>query len=427
MRRFIGLGLLAGVFAPVWGCGLLVQLFGGLSGPSGLGPIGGAGTVQVHLDNQSGYRVNVLAEYWFDDTQVRKTELVLDFQGVESQDDILPTTTKLLKIVATVAEVPPTSMPITRPTTQPTSAPITDSNPAEVGPGDTLLDVELHWMHDFADGSTLTVVIPPPKPPAADFLDCNHNSVADVIDIASGTSRDCNCNKIPDECDLADGTLHDDAPADGVPDECAKDCPPLDVVVIMDTSGSMVDEAAALCAEIDAVSQSLRRLGLAVRSTLLGINSRPLQGFECLTDDVVNLLGDAVPGGAECCASILSDEDWGPATAVVAARFAWTEGAVRVIISISDEAPRIGDPCNNPGDDADATDLAIRIAKANQVSVFPITAGGALPCTVDLATRLARETGGMTFASSDPQADLARAIQTSILAACSMSHGCGSK
>jgi len=51
--------------------------------------------------------------------------------------------------------------------------------------------------------------------------DCNNNSVPDNCDIATGTSLDCNGNNIPDSCDIASGTSND-LNGDGVPDECAQ-------------------------------------------------------------------------------------------------------------------------------------------------------------------------------------------------------------
>ncbi len=50
---------------------------------------------------------------------------------------------------------------------------------------------------------------------AQDFLatplhDCNHNGVADVRDIAAGSSLDDNMNSVPDECELAPGDLNCD-------------------------------------------------------------------------------------------------------------------------------------------------------------------------------------------------------------------------
>jgi len=49
--------------------------------------------------------------------------------------------------------------------------------------------------------------------------DCNGNGIADVVDIALGTSLDCNLNGIPDECDVASGCTVD-ANNNGIPDQC---------------------------------------------------------------------------------------------------------------------------------------------------------------------------------------------------------------
>ncbi len=76
---------------------------------------------------------------------------------------------------------------------------------------------------------------------AATLSDCNHNGIADSIDISTGTSEDCNGNQVPDECDVAGGItdcnsngnpdncdissgFSTDCSGDGVPDECEVDC-----------------------------------------------------------------------------------------------------------------------------------------------------------------------------------------------------------
>ena len=216
-----------------------------------------------------------------------------------------------------------------------------------------------------------------------------------------------------DVCDLEKGCQHtfDDTDSDGdqVPD-CIS-CPPLDVVFVMDTSGTMSDEAAALCANIASVVGELAAQGVEVRPTFLGISETPGGAFGCLTDTVSNMLGDAVPGNPPCCPSLGNNEDWADATAIVAANFAWASDAVRVIVPLSDEGPRSGDPCNDPGDDRDAVTNAINIAVANSVFVAPVTGTGSGPCVLRLAGDLAAGTGGTTFASTNPSADLAEAIR----------------
>ena len=54
------------------------------------------------------------------------------------------------------------------------------------------------------------------------YLDCNENSIADHLDITSGSSADCNENSIPDECDIDSG-LSDDCNLNDLPDECEID------------------------------------------------------------------------------------------------------------------------------------------------------------------------------------------------------------
>ena len=78
------------------------------------------------------------------------------------------------------------------------------------------------------------------------FADCNHNGIADSVDISSGTSHDCDSDTIPDDCQvppLCANCLdcnHDGFPdrcqvppmcpgcpdcnANGVPDSCETDC-----------------------------------------------------------------------------------------------------------------------------------------------------------------------------------------------------------
>ena len=72
-------------------------------------------------------------------------------------------------------------------------------------------------------------------------------------------------------------------------------CPPLDVVFVMDTSGSMTDEAAALCGDIAQVVADLDVLGITVHPNFLGISETPGGAFACLADDVLTMLGGEVP------------------------------------------------------------------------------------------------------------------------------------
>ncbi len=165
--------------------------------------------------------------------------------------------------------------------------------------------------------------------------------------------------------------------------------------------------------------------GIAVEATLLGISESPEGAFSCLTDNVAHLLGVDVPGTPLCCPTLNGNEDWGPAVAIVAERFAWSTGTVRIIIPISEEGPREGNPCDNPGDDLASIQNAVQVATTHHVIVSPITGTGSSTCVTDLAQTLAQGTGGRTFSSTNPGSDLAGAIRTLVLDACSMMNDCG--
>ncbi len=273
--------------------------------------------------------------------------------------------------------------------------------------------------------------------------DCNSNGQLDSCDIADGTSFDCDNSGVPDECELdCNGNgLHDscdianqtsfDCDGNGIPDECVS-CPSVDLVFVMDTSGSMDNEGQALCANIGQVVSDLRVLGINVNPTFLGIteDASDDSDFPCLTDNVLDLLGSAVPGTNDF---IDDSEDWGPATAVVASRFPWTMGSIRIIVPISDEDPQDGNAsCDDPGSDRDAIDNAIAQALANNVFVSPIIADFSGTgndqqtnnCILTLANDLAMATGGTTSQSTDPQADLAGTINQLVVAVCQTVSDC---
>ncbi len=237
---------------------------------------------------------------------------------------------------------------------------------------------------------------------AGELTDCNANGVEDSIDILDGTSQDCN--------------------DDGIPDECPS-CPPVDVVFVMDTSGSMNDEGAALCNSINQVVADLLSQGIQVNATFLGITSA---SYSCLQGTVAGTLGTTVPGAPACCPTLGNSEDWGPATAIIAQNFGWLQGAVRVIVPISDEGPRNGNPCN--ADDSASIQNAIAIANANNVICSPITgsmwSASDEACILSNASDLASGTGGMNFLSSNPSQDLAAMISTLLTAACESFSDC---
>lgn len=260
-------------------------------------------------------------------------------------------------------------------------------------------------------------------------LDCDGNGVVDACDIALGAATDCNANGVPDACDLVrDG----DCNGDGVPDDCPV-CPPVELVFAMDTSTSMDDEGAALCASMSQVVAYLQGRGVEVIATLLGIANTPGGIYACLTDNVLNVLGDAVPGSPPpeiatlntCPGGVeVSIESWGQAAAVVAGLYPWRPAgeSVRLVIPLGDEGPWCGDPVT-ANDNASVTN-AVAVAQANGVFVSPITGSGSSAAVIALAQQLADGTGGEHFSSTTAATDIAEAIADLVLGVCAQSWDC---
>jgi hypothetical protein len=221
---------------------------------------------------------------------------------------------------------------------------------------------------------------------------------------------------------IPDGVSEDEA-------ETIRNCPGIDIVFTMDTSGSMDDEAAALCTAISDVRSTLLQLGLSgsnLRVKILGITDTGFSSdFACLEDTVVNLYGAQVPGDLPTnLGQLNSSEDWGSSVAVVAQNHPWATGFVRIVVPVSDEGPENGGgefTCNQ--DDTMSIDNAIMIAQATNVIASPIVA--ALNQTIDPqscilaeATRLANATGGSVQQSTDPSLDIGQAIFDLIVEAC---------
>lgn len=238
--------------------------------------------------------------------------------------------------------------------------------------------------------------------------DCDGDGTADGVEIVIEGAPDCNFNGVPDECDIGTGVACDllppdpngGPPGDGIPDEC--ECPSLHVVFIVDTSGSMGDEGVAIC---DALSQlqlvfssnaniEIDQLGI---TSFCDINCN----IDCLEENVLDSLGNQIPNDPACCSELAHYEDWGTATAIVAKRFNWKLGALRLIVPISDAAPRNGHPCNDPGDDRDTITNTIAVANDNGVIVSPLggtcngCSQGMIDCQSNLAIELAQATGGI--------------------------------
>lgn len=218
---------------------------------------------------------------------------------------------------------------------------------------------------------------------------CGHNTIADCV----------SCNVLPV-------------------------CPIVEAVFIMDTSGSMTDEAVALCVGIGQLVTALDAVGVTLQPHFYGITQNPGGPFSCLTGDVVAAFGGTVPGDVNACSfpgTFSAFESWGPAAAIVAQDFPWTAGTRRVIIPMSDEGPCNGnlpEGCNDPGDDRNSILNAITVANLNSAIISPVTGTGSSDCVKTLAAAAAAGTGGTVFNSTDPVADLAEALYAILLTTC---------
>ena len=190
------------------------------------------------------------------------------------------------------------------------------------------------------------------------------------------------CENCPSDVQCPDGE-------DCVEGKCVVKCitstQPMEIVFLMDVSGSMFDEGLLLCESITAVEAELESLGLDVTVHLFSIWQLGWNPdyFPCLTGTVLDATGVG-----------LHQESWGPATVAIADLFLWS-APTRIIVPMSDEGPFEGNPCNDPGDDRDSITDAIAASNANGVFVSPIMGSGTGPCPMQLAQDLADGTGGL--------------------------------
>ncbi|HEY0321137.1 MAG TPA: hypothetical protein VGC66_09305 [Pyrinomonadaceae bacterium] len=172
--------------------------------------------------------------------------------------------------------------------------------------------------------------------------------------------------------------------------------PKVDLVVVIDTSGSMTDEATdlsnAAAAAISTAQQScpsdLRVAWFGIEGIWAGTNfnlsyRNYLHGLGVSDAVIVGTPGD-LEDGAAAVIDISDHYDWRP-------------GAARIIFYLGDEALEGGDP-QNAGDVAACT-AAIARANAQGVKVFTYVGTGAQLATVTEYARLATSTGGQAFAA----------------------------
>ncbi len=173
---------------------------------------------------------------------------------------------------------------------------------------------------------------------------------------------------------------------------------PVDLVVVIDTSGSMSDEAAGLSAAADAaISAAAQSCPSDLRVAWFGIEGTwPGTRFNQTHRDYLNALG--VPDAdIEVTPGIAGQEDGAGAIMDISEHYDWRPGAARAIFYLGDEALEGGDPQN--ADDVAAANNAIAAAQAQNVTVFTYAGTGVGAVTQLEYARVAAETGGQAFAA----------------------------
>ena len=226
--------------------------------------------------------------------------------------------------------------------------------------------------------------------------DCDGEVDEDCIDTCDGIDDDCDGIKDEDcpfvnQClPISQGTEFEDCDNNGLSDDCPT-CPAAEVVFVLDTSGTMDDELEGLCTGINAIQAALDVVNIQISVEILGITEKVF----CAADTVASVYGNIpknptenLPQLLQCDDEVGNSEDWGPATAVVAANKGWAEKGIKMIIPISDEAPICGNPFD--ADDLHGMDAINPFVANLGAVVYPISATG-LPMSSRLVKRLLKQ------------------------------------
>ncbi len=213
---------------------------------------------------------------------------------------------------------------------------------------------------------------------------------------------------------------------------------PVDLIVVIDTSGSMADEAKKLSAAADAAIQAaakscpsdLRVCWFGIEGTWVtqDPNTRFTQSYRSyLQGGMTSKQGDChyslppVPD-PDIVGTPNDYEDGAAAIMDQSDHFDWRPGAARAIFYLGDEALEGGNP--QAADDVTAANSAIAVAKARGVTVFTYAGTGITPATAAEYARVASETGGQSFTAPVSNLGGFQIVLEHIICA-SASAGCG--
>lgn len=208
-----------------------------------------------------------------------------------------------------------------------------------------------------------------------------------------------------------------------IPEGCAK-CSALDIAFLFDTSQSMEDNSTELCDLAGDLVSGLAQKGIPVSSSFWGLVD-VITG-PCLTTTLLEELGGDVPDPPsddfltlETCTDGLAGprENWGPATAIAAARYPWTDGSVRLIVPVTDEGPYCGDGLTVLDDTAVAH--AVSVALAHDVVVSPIVPDDVSDPLKVQAILVGEGTGGTSLVADFAPENLLPQVAALAAAACS--------
>ncbi len=171
--------------------------------------------------------------------------------------------------------------------------------------------------------------------------------------------------------------------------------PKVDLVIVIDTSASMTDEATSLsAAAAAAVAAAKKSCPSDLRVAWLGIEGTwPATNFTQTYRSYLTALG--VPG-ADIVGTPGDKEDGAAAIMDLSDHFDWRPGATRLIFYLGDEALEGGNPQN--ATDVAAANAAISVATTRGVKVCTYMGTGTVgPVTVSEYARVAIDTGGQAF------------------------------
>ena len=211
----------------------------------------------------------------------------------------------------------------------------------------------------------------------------------------------------------------------------------MDVVFILDTSGSMGGPIQNLCNNMPSVVADLASRSININYKFLSIVPQRSVAVsqDCLSGNIASLLGTNVPGANPGMISALGitanreggqsiEEDWGPAAAIVAARSFTNNGRSRLIVPLTDTYPC---PLSIPNKESEywiSTSNAAAVAVLNNVVISPVILTNAyyLSAALPFATNIAQGTGGRVYAGVDT--NTWRMVLNAVVAACEVSADC---